>query len=312
MSRSSGIFRPIFWAIVSVAILCPLPAGADHGLAVLPFEDNSGFKGHWDLGAGIPLMLAARLNQIEGYSVAVEDSCAILLEPCPEEPGPGDLTAMFDTLRVGYVICGTVEEYGIGRFGIASPAVGGYQSYRAKAEVDFSLWERDAVAPRFEGRAIGELKQRGLGLTLWGKPSEQMEEFEILDQLAFGSEDFMNSIAGKAVDSLMTDLVNQIVSALPPRNDLSSEIGQAVVLTVEDEQIYLNRGLDDGIKVGDEFDVYTQGEELRDPESGQLLGHSDRRVGRIRVSFIKAAHLSRCEVIEGSGNIAVGDMVRSE
>lgn len=291
-------------------------AGADHTLAVLPFEDRSGFDGHWDLSRGISHLLAERLNQVQGYRMTMVDSSAELsvgeILECGHEFTADSLYSPYDSLGVGYLICGTVEDFGISRFGIATPGVGGYQAYRAKVRVRFSVYQRGASIPVLEDESEGEIKQRGLGLTFLGKPTEQMEEYELLDRLEFGSPQFMSTIAGKAVEALLMEMVEKIQLTLPPQEDLDSDIGLAVILSIEEGQVYMNRGYEDEVKVGDEFEVYTRGEELRDPETNELLGYTDRKVGRIQVTFVKSAHLSRARVVEGEGEIAPGDEVRTE
>jgi hypothetical protein len=259
-------------------------------------------------------MLSDRLALIPGYSLAVLDSAALTLTldsgECGTDTSLEILTVLFDSLKVGYLICGRVEEFGISRFGIATPALGGYQSYRAGVEVSFCLWQNGSVAPLLEDRAQGEVRQKGLGLTFLGKPTEEMEEYQRLDELEFGSEEFMDTIIGKAVDTLISEMVDRIQTTLPPQNDLVTWQGQALVLSVEESQVYFDRGFEDGVKVGDRFGVYTQGEALYHPQTGELLGYSDRRVATIRVTFVKAAHLSRAEVIERIDDVKPGDEVR--
>ena len=288
------------------------PVRADHTLSVLPFEDRSGFDGAWDVGAGLTDLLSQRLAAVSGYWVVKLDSAA--RAGAAGQPAAPDsfcpAAALFDSLRAGYLIEGTIEEFGISRFGIVTPTLGGYQSYRAGIAVSFSLWERGAACALLSDRIEAENKQGGLGLTLLGRPTDEMQQWEMLDALEFGSEPFMASIIGGAVDTLLTKMVAGIRTALPPQRVLDSDIGPAVVVSIDGEQIYINRGFEDGVQVGDRFEVYRQGEELRDPETGELLGYSDLRVGLIRVSFVKSAHLSVAEVVEGGEMIETGDEVR--
>ncbi len=289
------------------------PAWAAHSMTVLPFEDHSGFAGNWDLGCGISQLLSARLAQIAGYVVVDLDSLDRIEDmKCREGGRTENFAALFDSLKVGFLVCGMVEDFGISSFGIATPSVGGFQAYRAGVRVNFFLWERGKAAALLEAESKGEIKQKGLGLTFLGRPTEQMKEYEMLDRLEFGSETFMSTIAGKAIDTMLTDMVEKIKVVLPPQRDLSSAVGPAIILSVEDGQVYFNRGYEDEISPGDEFVVYTRGDELRDPLTDELLGYTDKRVGRIRVSFVKSAHLSRAEVVEEDGEIAAGDEVRTQ
>jgi hypothetical protein len=298
--------------VMVLFLLICVRAGADHTLMVLPFEDQSGFDGQWDLSDDIPRLLAKRLTQIPGYWVAFDD--ATIEEPvmadspgvakCPED----SLQTFSDSLPAGFVIDGTVEEFGISRFGVLTPAVGGYLSYRAGVKVGFSLRQRGVDDPLLQDEAEGEIKQGELGLTLFGKPTDAMQEYEMLGRLEFGSQPFMATIIGQAIDTLLSDMVGKIQAALPPQRSPESAIGPAAIIFIDADQVYLNRGYDDGIKAGDRFDVYRQGKELHDPRSGELLGYSDRKVGAIRVILVKSAHLSVAEIVEGE--LQEGDEVR--
>jgi hypothetical protein len=300
---------------VVFAILLTLqwsPARADHTLAVAPFEDDSGFDGAWDIGPGLAELLSARLGAVPGYRAAGLDSAARTSADgyCAATDSVAPAEALFDSLQAGYLVTGTIEEFGISRFGIVSPTLGGYQSYRAGVRVSFHLWERGAAGSLLSDRAESEVKQGGLGLTLLGRPTDEMQQWEMLDALEFGSESFMATIIGGAVDTLLTGMVGTIRAALPPQKILDAAVGPAVIVSADGDQLYINRGFEDDIHIGDRFEIYRRGEQLRDPETGELLGYSDRRVGLIRISFVKSAHLSVAVAVEGEEDIEVGDEVR--
>ena len=300
---------------VIIAILMALPwspARADHTLAVLPFEDDSGFDGAWNISTGLAGLLSGRLGAVSGYRAAELDSVARARADgyCAAADSVAPAEALFDSLQAGYLVTGTIEEFGISRFGIVSPTLGGYQSYRAGVRVSFHLWERGGAGSLLSDRAESEVKQGGLGLTLLGRPTDEMQQWEILDALEFGSEPFMATIIGGAVDTLLTEMVGKIRAVLPPQMMPEAAVGPAVIVSADGDRLYINRGFEDDVQIGDRFEVYRQGEELRDPETGEPLGYSDRRVGLIRISFVKSAHLSVAVAVEGRGEIETGDEVR--
>lgn len=63
--------------------------------------------------------------------------------------------------------------------------------------------------------------------------------------------------------------------------------------------VSINRGEGGGIAVGEEFDVFTEGEELVDPDTGEVLGSEETKIGRIRVEQI-LAKFSKCSIVAGS------------
>jgi len=73
-----------------------------------------------------------------------------------------------------------------------------------------------------------------------------------------------------------------------------------IIGTQRNGSYVLNQG-GKGINVGDCFDVYSSAEELYDPYSGEFIGHSEERVGRIRVDRV-TAKVSYADLVEGSEN----------
>lgn len=69
--------------------------------------------------------------------------------------------------------------------------------------------------------------------------------------------------------------------------------------------VSINRGQGGGVAVGDVFDVYTEGEEMIDPDTGEVLGSEETKVGRIRLDQV-LAKFSKCSQLAGTaarGNI---------
>jgi hypothetical protein len=58
---------------------------------------------------------------------------------------------------------------------------------------------------------------------------------------------------------------------------------QGRIIKADAGKIYLNVGKSGGINVGDEFNVYKEGEAMVDPESGLNLGAEATKIGRLQV-----------------------------
>jgi len=71
--------------------------------------------------------------------------------------------------------------------------------------------------------------------------------------------------------------------------------------------VAINRGEGGGVDVGMELDVFTEGEEMIDPDTGEVLGSMETKVARIRVSQV-LAKFSKCSIVGGSP--AVGNVCR--
>lgn len=78
-----------------------------------------------------------------------------------------------------------------------------------------------------------------------------------------------------------------------------------VVDVTADGVVSINRGEGGGVSIGEQFDVFSEGEEIVDPDTGEVLGASESKVGRIRVEQI-LPKLSKCSIVAGRparGNI---------
>jgi curli biogenesis system outer membrane secretion channel CsgG len=74
--------------------------------------------------------------------------------------------------------------------------------------------------------------------------------------------------------------------------------------------IYVNVGAEAGIKEGDEFDVFRVAEQIKDPDTGEVLGANEVKVGRIRILAVRGARLSSATVVSGSG-FKPGDVLKN-
>lgn len=102
----------------------------------------------------------------------------------------------------------------------------------------------------------------------------------------------------KSVSSQMTD---QLTSAVFPMR----------ILNIQDLQVWVNRGNDGGLKKGDILHVFRPGAELVDPDTGEVLGSAETKVGKIKVTQINPK-FTIAHVITSDGEIQKGDIVRKQ
>lgn len=81
------------------------------------------------------------------------------------------------------------------------------------------------------------------------------------------------------------------------------------VMEIEGEVAFLNRGEGGGLQAGDELVVFAIGKELRDPDTNEVIGTSDRPVGKVRVAEV-LPKFSRAAIVENAG-IETGNIARS-
>ncbi|HXI04271.1 MAG TPA: CsgG/HfaB family protein [Candidatus Saccharimonadales bacterium] len=80
------------------------------------------------------------------------------------------------------------------------------------------------------------------------------------------------------------------------------------IASVAGGKIYINKGGNEGVKVGDVFEVYRPGNEIRDPDTGAVLDVEEKLIGKIIVTEVKDK-LSIASAQSGSGFLT-GDVVR--
>lgn len=106
-------------------------------------------------------------------------------------------------------------------------------------------------------------------------------------------------------------------SAQPPSPALGVLVDQVValfpkvegeVIEVQGNTLTLSLGRRDGIQAGIELSLYREGRELRHPKTGELLGRTEKALGRVSVANVFEAY-STGTVTQG-GDIRPGDKIR--
>lgn len=81
------------------------------------------------------------------------------------------------------------------------------------------------------------------------------------------------AVLDKAIESAAGSLANQ----------LSDTVFPITVIQAKDKRIWVNRGNDSGMKMGERFIVFEPGEDLVDPQTGENLGSAEMEVGEAKV-----------------------------
>ncbi|HBP20889.1 MAG TPA: hypothetical protein DEA08_24255 [Planctomycetes bacterium] len=71
-----------------------------------------------------------------------------------------------------------------------------------------------------------------------------------------------------------------------------------VMLAKADGTVFVNHGAGTGIEPGHVYDVWKRGEALVDPDTGEVLGHDETRIGRIEITKVEK-RFSRAKLLEG-------------
>lgn len=104
--------------------------------------------------------------------------------------------------------------------------------------------------------------------------------------------------SGELSDEMMVAIARSMAEKIALH--VADVIFPAKVLIRRDNIVTINRGEGGGVEVGDVFDVYAQGEELKDPDTGEVLGREEVKVGKVKITQVNAK-MSQAEVLDDQG-----------
>lgn len=196
-------------------------------------------------------------------------------------------------LGVEYILFGNVTEFG---------------EETTKAQVGWGLGV-DVKRKKFIGALDVRLVDTTTGEILWADKARKEES---------NVKVFVMGSGGGVDDRRMFDKV-----LLPCVQELANKVAQLNLKTsasvkgrvagkiakVDGALIWINLGSAHGVAVGDTFEVYRQGEPIRDPDSGEILGADEELIGSLKVTTVKGKSLSECAVVSGTG-FRPGDVVK--
>ncbi|MFM7259721.1 MAG: CsgG/HfaB family protein, partial [bacterium] len=117
------------------------------------------------------------------------------------------------------------------------------------------------------------------------------------------------------IDQKGGDLTEAVVNVIADRmanqcaQRITDVIFPAKVLVVRDGIVTLNRGEGTAIAIGDVWEAFATGEELVDPDTGEVLGSEEVSIGFVRVISV-APKFSRAEICGIDRGIAKGCVLR--
>jgi len=288
--------------LFSVQIFAGDLQGLKKRIAVVDFEDRSGW-GH-NIGTGLADMLVTELVKSGDFMVVERQELSKILE----EQGlgmsgvvtPQSAAQVGQVLGVELMVMGSVTEFGEKKSGIGGSigrlGIGGKLSKKqARAAVDIRLVNTSTSEIILAEKAEGEDGSTGL------------DNINVSD-IDFGNPTYWdNTMLGKASRKAIDKCVGYISKAM------EKIPWQGKIIKADDSgTIYMKPGSAGGVKPGMEFAVYSKGEELIDPDTGQSLGSEESKIGRIKVAQdIGDGKACKAIVVSGSG-FKAGDLVREK
>ncbi len=106
--------------------------------------------------------------------------------------------------------------------------------------------------------------------------------------------------AGVQAPTQISTLVAQVAALFPKV--------EGDVIQVSGGKVTLSIGQRDGVVAGVELAIYREGEELKHPKTGEVLGRTEKTLGRVSVTDVFEAY-STAKVVQGA-DITAGDKAR--
>ncbi|MCK9408206.1 MAG: hypothetical protein M0R68_03650, partial [Bacteroidetes bacterium] len=313
---------------------------SDSFLVFIPFSNQSGFSGNWNLSVDIPRFAAAYTRQRFRVGIVSPEYVRTFAIDrsidTNEMTRVANLKMIAEHFRTRFIVTADIQEFSISRFMVSEVQLAGYEAFSAEVKIYFSLYDAAQFGTArtpvvYEGEAEGIVKDRGLGITLFGKRTDRTNKYFALDEIAFGSEAFVNTIIGEALLKCMDDLGAKLERSIPSLVSKSVVLSSSVIIDstktdpaiaitrkllngeivmVDEDDVFISLGSADGIVVGDILPVFGGESPVTDPGTGIVLGTREERVGEVQVIEVRADHLCLALIVTGKGLIEPKHRVR--
>lgn len=172
---------------------------------------------------------------------------------------------------------------------------------------------------------FGQTKERQ------GKLFRPITKTTQLNKIKFASPEYDLTLFGLATNQALIETVKALRDNFGPNfitpwetpeqeDDKKKQVDEAMakrpikityVDTDNQDMIYINAGSAKGIAIGQQFDVYTDGVPIRDVDTGEILDYTKKKIATVTVTEILSIKLSVVKIVEKTGDIKRGDLLKS-
>lgn len=258
-------------------------------VAVMDFENRSGFEGQWKLGGGMADLLVTGLLDTGRVTVLERrDLDDVLAEIARQGRDFFRREGRVDRGRLKnarYMLRGVVTEFTVtgdvsGWF--AAPAARAFgRGQRARVALNVRLYDVES------GEVLASVRTDGsVSSGLFGGSFDYRG-------VTFGGDAFFRTPLGRATEAAMARAVDGLLEAVPAR------YWQPRVAESGPDAVIVNGGENVGLRPGAEFTVRSEGRAVTDPITGDVIETVPGPArGRIRVTGVRAAS-SHAVLLEG-------------
>jgi len=281
----------------AAAVSAEETGGLRYSIMVSKFENRSGWSGRWAIGDTFGSLLTDSLQQTGKFIVLGEKD--MRKEAMAEQdfadsgrtaggkkqPVKGQMTPAQLLVKGEITHFQNSTSGGGGGIRIKGFNIGGSTD---AAEINAVIYVVDSTTGQVVAskKVIGSAARTGLNVGFsdrdWGADIGGFKKTNVGEAVA------------KAIDEAVAFISTQI-GRIP---------WEGTVVLVKDGKVYINRGSREGVSIGRSFTV-GNAEQIRDPDSGELLDSSMEKAGSIVIESVKEK-LSIGRISEGSGSITKG------
>jgi curli biogenesis system outer membrane secretion channel CsgG len=271
-------------------------------VAVSRFENKTSWRGQWKLDDGMTDQLTDSLMQSGKFVVLERETLGDVLDE-------QDLAASGRTMKSKSAQTGKVTSAQI----LIKRAITEFESKIAGGGSGFSIKGFRIGSKSGEAHVglIVRLIDTTTGQVLDSKRVEGKAKsggFKLglnIDNVGFGTDGFKKTPLGKATQIAIDNAVEFIAAKM---KDVPY---QGRVIKVKGGDVYLSAGERTGAQTGEVFTVYSRGEELIDPDTGEILGAEEEVIGTVKIYDVKEK-FSKAKALTGGGKIKQGDIFRDK
>ena len=309
-TRISGLLLlPLLgWSSAPAAPPARAPAARPR-VAVLEMEDKTSRYSWYQAGRSAQEMLITELVKSGKYRVIERDRLKSLMSEkdlsLSGDVDPKTAVRAGQLLGVEFLVAGAVTELGVTDSHASAPGYRGFPGFSVKKQ------RMDAA---LDVRAISATT----GEIVWSdSKSESTSDSSVYVAGAGGGSQDRQKL-DRVLRPIVQKLARSLAEAELPTSGLGGAAGAArgggeaprggggAGVRVGGGGL----GAVAGVSVGDVFVVFRVGDVIKDPDTGEVLGADEKRVGRVRVTAVRGPRLSAASVVEGGG-LKAGDVLKT-
>lgn len=278
--------------------------GLKHAIGCKNFDNEAGWHGNWEIGNNLSIMLESALLDSGRFVIVEREKLKDVLAEqdlvASGRAAKAKKVAQTGMVRPAkYIATGAVTEVedrqsgGNAGFSIGPVRLGGGKS-DAQVTVIVKLIDTTTSEIVAKERVVGKAGNVNLrvGFTA-GIVNTDLDGFR-------------KTPLGQAAQ----DCINQAAKFIAKK--MESFPFEGSVIKVSGSQVIINRGSEFGVEAGQELVMGEEGEQLVDPDTGELLGQEEGKViGKIKITKVQEK-ISYAEVVSGEKNPKPGTTVRAQ